>query len=90
MEYRFTKKPSDEQLIQIAKIISWNKWQMDGITMTAPYSQRTKNNTQISLFDFDDTDNSEVEAIPCKIYDWRAKNSLEFRSMVRGDIYNGY
>ena len=90
MEYRFSKKPSDEQLIEIAKIISWNIWQMDGITMTAPFSERPKNNTQISLFDFDDTVNSEVEAIPCKIYDWRANNSLEFRSMVRGEINNGY
>lgn len=90
MEYKFSKKPSDEQLIEIAKIISWNIWQMDGITMTAPFSERPKNNTQISLFDFDDTVNSEVEAIPCKIYDWRANNSLEFRSMIRGEIYNGY
>lgn len=90
MEHKFSKKPSDEQLIEIARIISWNIWQMDGITMTAPFSERPKNNTQISLFDFDDTVNSEVEAIPCKIYDWRANNSLEFRSMVRGEIYNGY
>lgn len=90
MAHKFSKKPSDEQLIEIAKIISWNIWQMDGITMTAPFSERPKNNTQISLFDFDDTVNSEVEAIPCKIYDWRANNSLEFRSMVRGEIYNGY
>lgn len=90
MEHKFSKKPSDEQLIEIAKIISWNIWQMDGITMTAPFSERPKNNAQISLFDFDDTVNSEVEAIPCKIYDWRANNSLEFRSMVRGEIYNGY
>ena len=90
MEHKFSKKPSDEQLIEIAKIISWNIWQMDGITMTAPFSERPKNNTQISLFDFNDTVNSEVEAIPCKIYDWRANNSLEFRSMIRGEIYNGY
>ena len=90
MEHKFSKKPSDEQLIEIAKIISWNIWQMDGITMTAPFSERPKNNTQISLFDFNDTVNSEVEAIPCKIYDWRANNSLEFISMIRGEIYNGY
>lgn len=82
MEYKFSKKPSDEQLIEIAKIISWNIWQMDGITMTAPFSERPKNNTQISLFDFDNTVNSEVEAIPCKIYDWRANNSLEFRNLL--------
>lgn len=90
MEHKFSKKPSDEQLIEIARIISWNIWQMDGITMTAPFSERPKNNAQMSLFDFNDTVNSEVEAIPCRIYDWRANNSLEFRSMVRGEINNGY
>ena len=26
---------------------------------------------------------SKKEAIPCKIYDWRANKSLEFKSMVR-------
>lgn len=90
MEHKLSKKPSDEQLIEIARIISWNIWQMDGITMTAPFSERPKNNAQMSLFDFNDTVNSEVEAIPCRIYDWRANNSLEFRSMVRGEINNGY
>lgn len=81
MEHRFSKKPSDEQLIEIAKIISWNIWQMDGITMTAPFSERQKNNTQISLFGSDESA-SEKEAIPCKIYDWRANNSLEFRNLL--------
>ena len=55
MEHKFSKKPSDEQLIEIAKIISWNIWQMDGITMTAPFSERPKNNTQISLFGSDES-----------------------------------
>ena len=82
MEYKFSKKPSDEQLIEIAKIISWNIWQMDGITMTAPFSERAKNNTQMSLFDFGDEISSVIEAIPCKIYDWRANNSLEFRNLL--------
>lgn len=82
MEYKFFKKPSDEQLIKIAKIISWNIWQMDGITMTAPFSERPRNNVQISLFDFDDTADIDAEAIPCKIYDWRANNSLEFRNLL--------
>ena len=82
MEYKFSKKPNDKQLSTIAKIISWNIWQMDGITMTVPFSERIKNNTQTSLFDFDDN-TSKKEAIPCKIYDWRANKSLEFKSMVR-------
>lgn len=90
LEYKFSKKPNDEQLIEIAKIISWNIWQMDGVTMTAPFSKRQKENTQMCLFDTDDTFESDTEAIPCKIYDWRANKSVEFRSMMRGENYNGY
>lgn len=82
MEYEFSKKPSDEQLIEIAKIISWNIWQMDGITMTVPFSERPKNNVQMSLFNIGDADEYDIEAIPCKIYDWRANNSLEFRNLL--------
>ncbi len=87
MEYKFFHKPSEEQLLTIAKIISWNLWQMDGITMNAPYSERDRVNTQLSIFDFVDNDEiSEKEPIPCKIYDWRANTSLEFRSMMNGGV----
>lgn len=85
MEYKFSKGPSAEQLNTIAKIISWNIWQMDGITMTAPFSERPRVNTQINIFDYLDGNTfSDKEPIPCKIYDWRSKNSLEFQSMLSG------
>ena len=84
MEYKFGHKPSEKQLQDIARIISWNIWQMDGVTMTVPFSQRPKNNTQINLFDdFNSENPTEQEAIPSRIYDWRTNNSLEFRSMIK-------
>lgn len=87
MEYKFSHKPSEEQLQIIARIISWNIWQMDGITMTAPYSERPRVNTQISLFDIlAGTENEDKEPIPCKIYDWRSNYSLEFKSMMKGSM----
>ena len=83
MKYKFSKKPSTEQLNVIAKIISWNIWQMDGITMAVPFSERPKVVTQINLFDYLNGNSlSDKEPIPCKIYDWRSKNSLEFKSML--------
>ena len=85
MKYKFSKKPSTEQLNVIAKIISWNIWQMDGITMAVPFSERPKVVTQINLFDYLNGNSlSDKEPIPCKIYDWRSKNSLEFKSMLNG------
>ena len=90
MEYKYSKKPTMEQLFEIAKIISWNIWQMDGITMTAPFSERPRVNRQMSFFDYandgecPDSTISETEPIPCKIFDWRSNNSLEFKSMING------
>lgn len=90
MEYKYSKKPTIEQLFDIAKVISWNIWQMDGITMTAPFSEQPRVNRQMSFFDytndgeFSDDNLSETEPIPCKIFDWRSNNSLEFKSMMNG------
>ena len=91
MEYKFGHKPDLSLLKQIARIISWNIWQMDGITLTAPFSERPRVNTQMSLFDYFNIDNDEGEdkdnePIPCKIFDWRSNNSLEFKNMIKGDI----
>jgi hypothetical protein len=90
MEYKYSKRPSIEQLFDIAKVISWNIWQMDGITMTAPFSEQPRVNRQISLFDYmrddglSDGDLPETEPIPCKIFDWRSNKSLEFKSITNG------
>ena len=86
MEHRFGHKPTDAQLQAITKIISWNIWQMDGITMTVPYSERPKANVQFTIFDFmDNEETSDKEQIPCLVKDWRANKKLEFRSMVEGE-----
>ena len=88
MKYKFGCKPDGPSLKQIARIISWNIWQMDGITLTAPFSKKPRVNTQMTLFDYIsdivDEKASEKESIPCKIFDWRSNNSLEFRSMIKG------
>lgn len=86
MKYKFFHKPSMNQLKEIAHIISWNVWQMDGITMTAPFSERPRVREQLSLFDLipELEQNKEKEPIPCKIFDWRSNNSLEFRTLVKG------
>lgn len=87
MEYRFSHIPTEIQLKEIAKIISWNLWQMDGITMTVPYSERPKNNQQLTIFDiFDEVELSDTEQIPCKIKDWRARKIIEFKSMINGGV----
>ncbi len=38
MIYKFHRQPTVSELRQISYIISWNLWQMDGLSFTAPYS----------------------------------------------------
>ena len=82
------KKPSLKELKSIANIIAWNIWQMNGLTMTVPYSLAQPAYEQISLFDFWDMNEEkeqeqQLNEIPCKIFDWRANESIEFRSMIQ-------
>lgn len=86
---RYGKQPSLVEMKKIANILAWNIWQMNGITMTAPYSLAEPAYHQMSLFELigsaeDDAevDLRETSEIPCRIFDWRSNESLEFRSLV--------
>ena len=76
------------QTKKIATIISWNIWQMDGLTYAAPYSEAPPLYEQMPLFDMFDmfglNEEKKNEPVFCKIFDWRAKASLEFKSMRNG------
>lgn len=84
--YKFGHEPSEDQLKKIAKIISWNIWQMDGITMAVPFKEKSRLGTNITIFEWGgEVEYKDTEPIPCKIYDWRSNESLEFRDMLKGD-----
>lgn len=90
VEDRTGEKATIKQLKKIANIISWNIWQMNGVTMTAPYSLAKSSYEQMSFFDLlgmndqeNDNDELQTDEIPCKIYDWRANKSIEFQSMMK-------
>jgi hypothetical protein len=68
--YKFGNKPSFEELKKIATIISWNIWQMDGLTYTTPLGTIPENNVQLSFFEEPE---KQPEASFCKIIDWRSK-----------------
>ena len=93
---RFNANPSLHQLTEIANVISWNLWQMDGMKYVVPYSCKSSVYEQLTLF------GSVVEEVKClgcekgdihkhngiysKIFDWREKKSLTFVSMIKGGI----
>ena len=89
MVYKFDRQPTTNELKSIAYIISWNIWQMDGLTYTAPYSEMEVQEEfeQLTLFGFSEEQEEITEtnkyAIPCIIRDWTNKCNLEYRSMLK-------
>lgn len=89
---RFNEEPSTEELQEIAKIISWNIWQMDGLKYVVPNSCKPVPKMQQSFFDIIDGTQDETEPCPgcekgdnkkhsgiyCKIMDWQKKKPIRF------------
>ena len=85
MIHKFNKKPTDDELCQIAEIISWNLWQMDGLTFTAPYSEKECEEQQMLLVGYED-ENPEIikEPVFCIIKDWSGKGKkIEYRTLLK-------
>ncbi len=80
---KFNKKLSVEQLRQAAFIISWNIWQMNGMTYTAPYSEERVISDQMTMFDPSDQEEIKVES-KCRIMDWQAGEAVLFETLVKG------
>ena len=63
-----------------------NIWQMDGLTGTIPYCKAQEENHQMTIFDIlgieTETENEDRQPL-CRIYDWRAGDSLVFNSLNR-------
>ncbi|NLL91746.1 MAG: restriction endonuclease subunit M [Ruminococcaceae bacterium] len=83
MKNHIEREPTEKELMTIAKIISWNIWQMDGLTMTIPYKKVVEQFEQISLFE---EENEEKEISYCKIRDWRSKKDIEFFKLTEGEV----
>lgn len=91
LEFRWNRLPSIKELSKIANIISWNVWQMDGLTGTVPLGVPQEHIEEISLFDFDEDFNikEKPEQAPlCKIWDWRLGNAILFNSIKQGGNKN--
>ena len=82
--FKLCRAPTLREIKQIATIISWNLWQMDGITFTIPYGKAKDDCDQLSLFDCGTEPLDEVFSKLCRIKDWRSKVILEYKSLVKG------
>ena len=84
---KLEREPSLNELKGIATIISWNIWQMDGLTFSIPLSENREEYEQISLFDRFEDFNKKLEPKYCKIKNWRSNIIIEYRSMMEERKY---
>lgn len=87
-KFKFNKKPTPELIKEIAEIITWNIWQMDGINFIVPYSCINDKHKQLTLFE-EETGGIECEGckkknyrkhngIYCKIMNWKTNRTNKF------------
>ena len=74
-EARFSRTPDIQLLQEFAEIISWNLWQMDGLSYCIP-REKKEEQPQIELSFFDEI---PAEAPPpfCKIMDWQNGKTIK-------------
>ena len=91
-EERWGESPSIDKQIEVAKIISWNIFQMDGLKMVIPNSCKhgviDKDNSdlfneeKLVICEGCKTNNpSKHNGIPVRIMDWEKRETIEFRSL---------
>lgn len=90
----FGNQPSVELLKEIAEIVSWNIWQMDGMKYVIPRSCSSAEDKQISLFDeppkkmccegCKTNDPFKHVGMYSKIMDWETGKTIKFVSLLQG------
>lgn len=82
--HKFGKLPTMKVIKQIATIISYNIFQMNGLTKQTPYSDDSKDNIQLNLFD--EVNNQEKQGdMFTLVKDWNNKMLVSMDSISKGD-----
>ncbi len=90
------QNPSLNQLQEIAEIVSWNLWQMDGIKFVVPESCHEVIETEVDLFGEETTritpcegckneDINKHNGVQCLIKDWKENRVITALSLIKGD-----
>lgn len=78
-ERRWDEDVDKKVLEKLANIISWNLWQMDGLTDNVPFGAPAGEPDQMSFLEVSEVE--ESEPVNCRIFDWKANKSQTFVSM---------
>ena len=91
-KHMFDKRPSVELIKEIAEIVSWNIWQMDGINYIIPYSCKNEKIVQYTIFGEEEMI-SECEGckkgnihkhngIYSKVMNWESNRANKFINLI--------
>lgn len=91
---KFSKEPSLDTLKEVAKIISYNIFQMDGLKYVVPFSCHKEDKRQLSLFETNTVefdiclgcktgDNTKHNGIYATIKDWRKNKIVRFIDIMK-------
>lgn len=101
---RFNEEPPFEILRDVANIIAWNIWQMDGLKYVVPYSCHEEESIECDYSIFGTEEKKETKPCPgcekndifahngiyCRIFDWtNLKKSIPFVSLFQGGMKHG-
>jgi len=90
---RFNKMPLTTDIHQIAEVISWNIWQMDGLKYVIPNSCKTDMRVDVNLFGEEIVTGTECygcqkdnpykhNGIYCKIMNWEKGKKIKFVDLL--------
>ncbi|TCI75699.1 restriction endonuclease subunit M [Exiguobacterium sp. SH0S1] len=82
MKEKLNRKPELKELTKISTIISWNLWQMDGLSYTVPYQDKIIKKEQLAFFET----NKDEDIAYCKIKDWRSKKVIQYKKMLTMEV----
>lgn len=79
MMERWGRDATEDEIMGIANVVSWNIWQMDGLTGTPPFQGEPKASRGVSLFG--SLGNEDTGGTPCLIMDWDEDKPITFLSL---------
>ena len=83
-EARFGCNPNLQMLLEYAEIVSWNLWQMDGLSYRIPQENKEEPQLQTSLFD---EVHVEAPAPFCIIMDWQKGEIIKVQDIKNKHQY---
>lgn len=96
---KFDKNPEFEFLYEIANIISWNIFQMDGLKYVVPYSCNNEKKIITTLFGNEEKETqcigckkgyiNQHNGTYCKIKDWNTGKTMKFIDLINEGEHNG-